>query len=408
MKIGMRALLAIAVVAGVACGTEQRPQPAGSYDWLHADAGAGSTDEDQPLDPRWPTLLPLPPEFDLPPWVNLPAPDRIVVSWRTSEATRGGVRFHDLERDEVSVVLSPVPAYIHHVGLGEIPPGTPFEYEVFVDDTAATRAGVFVTPGRSDWRFMHIAEFHAPTNAANVARFTDLIRAFRPHVLVESGDMADNGDNFEHWRSYLRTSAPWISNVISLPAHSNHVNGFQGNGNFETLFALPGTERWYRTRYGQVEFFTLDSTFNGVNPDIASVQLDWLRSTPQRDAAFRIAAWHYPACSSHYASRASERDWVMQNFVDTFASIGGVDLILVGHDKYYERSIIDGHILHVQTATGKLAPSVAGDNQPRCRALSTRTDTRNIGLYWVSADEIGAVMADDRGLVLDTFAIEAW
>nr|MBA2545033.1 hypothetical protein [Deltaproteobacteria bacterium] len=71
---------------------------------------------------------------------------------------------------------------------------------------AVWRKGVFVMPGRAGWRFLHSGEFHAPSEAENVAKFAAAIREFRPHVLLESGDMVDDGNSLSQWRSYLRTS----------------------------------------------------------------------------------------------------------------------------------------------------------------------------------------------------------
>ncbi len=378
---------------------------AASVDAAHSDAPGVF------VDPEWPPDLPLPPELDFPPWVNMPEPGRIVVSWRTVAKTTGRVRFGPTPAYGDVRVTSGTAANLHHVDLGVLPPATGYHYQIEIDGTSAVRQGVFVTPGRASWRFAHFGELHAPSKAEEVARSAAALRAFRPHVLVESGDMVDVGDDLDHWRSYMRTSAPWISNAIILPAGSNHVKGPGGNFHLKDLFVLPGNERWYPTRYGQVLFLTLDSTASS-NSDIGSKTPDFIAEQTRiahdgvDDPAFLIGAWHYPACSSQFASRASTRAWIQAHFVGPFKDNGGVDLILVGHDKYYERSMI-GSIVHLQTNIGSVSPDEPGDDHPDCRPVTTRRDTLSVGLFEVNGTRIAARIVDDAGGEIDTFTLES-
>ena len=372
-----------------------------------AAGAAGAPAPGNDVDPEWPADEPLPPEFDFPPWVNMPEPRRIVVSWRTVDETTGTVRFGDTEAMEREVV-SAESKNLHHADLGELAPATAYWYEVAIDGTSAIRSGVFVTPGRDRWRFVHFGEFHAANQIEHVAKFTDSIRAFRPHLLVESGDMVDDGNDLEDWRAYLRTSAPWIGNLIILPAGSNHVDGPGGNANLQDLFVLPHNERWYSTRYSQVQVLTLDSTRDLVNFDILDEEPDWvaeqtrLAHDGEDDPTFLVGAWHYPACSSQQKNRAGDRIWVQNAFIQTFKDNGGVDLVLVGHDKYYERSEIAGGIPHIQTNIGLIAPSdEVGNNHPDCTEIVTIRDTRSIALAEVDGANLSLRMVDEDDAELD-------
>ncbi len=360
--------------------------------------------------PPWPADVVLPPEFDFPPWLNMPAPGQIVVSWRTVKACTGVVRLGPT-RDYGRTERSSESRILHHVDLGVLAPATAYHYEVELDGSGAVRKGVFVTPGAPSWRFAHVAEFHAASDSIHAARFGDTIRAFRPHVLVESGDMLNSGDSITDWRSYMRTSAPWISNVILLPAGSNHVNGAAGSSMLRDLYVLPNNERWYTTRYGAVEFFSLDSTYDRLASDVSIDEPAWLAEQAalahdgDGDPTFVVAAWHYPACSSNQSSRAAQRAWVMTNFVDTLRDAGGVDLLLVGHDKYYERSELTDGIVQIQSNAGRLAPGGAGGNHEGCTPVVTRTDTRSLTLFEVSGMRMVGKAVDEEGLLLDSFVL---
>jgi acid phosphatase type 7 len=391
----MATVLALGCVA--ACSS-----PSGSDD----DAGTTT-----PTDPAWPAHTPLPPELDFPPYLNLVDATTVAISWRTTEVTTGTIRYGTTASALASEVTSSTPGNLHHVTLANLEPATAYHYEVAIAGTDVTRPGVFVTPGATRWRFLALGEYHAPSFSTSVGAFAESVRAFRPHVVVESGDMVDDGDDLTQWRSYLRTSAPWISNVLLLPAHSNHVNGSGGNEHLLDLFVLPNNERWYDTRYGQVQFVTLDSHGSGGNADVETEQVPWIASVAAAahdgidDPTFLIGLWHHPACSSQYASRATSRIWVHDHFVQTFQANGGIDLILAAHDKYYERSTITGGIVHVITNIGSISPEIPGQDHPSCTAVKTERNTRSTALVTVDGATLSARIIDDFGDELDTFSI---
>ena len=361
------------------------------------------------VDPQWPEDQPLPPELDLPPYVNLLDASTVAISWRTTASTTGLVRYGTTAAMGEQVA-STTSANLHHVTLGGLVAGSAYYYEVAVAGTSARRKGVFVMPGRTQWRFVAVGEFHAASDSADAAKFAAVIRAFRPHVIVESGDMLDDGNSFDQWRSYLRTSAPWISNAVFLPAHSNHVNGSGGNPHLLDLFVLPNNERWYLTRYGQAQFFSIDST-TAANADVMTTELPWIRTQAKLahdgvdDPAFVIAAWHHPACSSQYYTRRSEREWVQANLIPAFMENGGLDLVLAAHDKYYERSTITGGIAHVITNVGKVSPEIPGGNHAACTAIKTSRTSQSVALVTMDGAMLAARVVDPAGAELDAFSI---
>lgn len=374
-----------------------------------ADASGITGDGAAFTEPDWPAESPIPPELDFPPYLTMLDASTIVVSWRTNAKTTGTVDFGTTPALGTTVADA-TSSNLHHVTLPNLAPQTAYYYSVKVDGTSAVRSGVFVTPGASTWRFMHSGEYHAPGDSAGAAKFAGQIRAFKPHMIVESGDMVDVGDDITHWRSYFRTSAPWISNVILLPAHSNHVNGSGGNGMLKDIFVLPNNERWYTTRYGQVEIVSIDSTYD-ANSDVASTEVPWIKAQAAAahdgtdDPTFLIATWHYPACSSQYATRATQRTWVQTNLVGAFKSNGGVDLILAAHDKYYERSTIKGGIVQLITNIGNISPEIPGQNHPDCTAEKTLRNSRSTAFFTIDGTRLSASITDETGAEIDSFSI---
>ncbi len=402
----MKGFIALALLVG--CGSTPGTDPGPDGNVVGGDVADPGDGPNVQEDPEWPADEALPADFDFPPYANLLDGTTVAISWRTVASSTGTVRFGTTAALGTDVA-STTTGNLHHVTLTGLMPGSAYHYEVAIEG-GGTRKGVFVMPGRTEWRFLSSGEFHSPSEANNVAKFAPAIRAFRPHVWLESGDMVDDGNSLSDWRSYFRTSAPWISNVLLIPAHSNHVNGTGGNANLKELFVEPGNERWFTTRYGQAEFFSLDSTF-AANGDVEPVEVPWLASNAALahdgtdDPTFVIAAWHHPACSSQYLTRSGERNWVNDNFVATFQNAGGVDLILAAHDKYYERTEMTGGIVHVITNIGNVSPEIPGNNHSGCTAMMTDRSTQSTGLYTMSGSLLTARIVDDTGTEIDTFTI---
>ena len=167
--------------------------------------------------------------------------------------------------------------------------------------------------------------------------------------------------------------------------------------------------------HGLVEnLFNLDSTWGDIlnNFDITMEQPRWLAEQLQQarndeDApGFVVGAWHYPACSSQQEHRFLDRNWVNRNFIETFLDNGGIDLVLVGHDKVYERSIVRGEVPHIQTNVGLLSPGDEGNNHHDCEEVVTLPDTRSVLLGTVSDGQIALSVIDEDGAEIDALVLE--
>jgi hypothetical protein len=292
----------------------------------------------------------------------------------------------------------------HRVRFTDLEPGAAYGYEVEMN--GAVRRGTFRAPGGALVRAVQVGEFHAPSASPEAAAFGPVIREFSPHLLIESGDMVDDGQDLTHWIDYLRSSAAWISNVLLLPAHSNHVGGEAGVDHMRCVFELPEDRVWYATRYGLVEVLTIAS-----ESELIDGQKSWMRGSAEAahdgedDPAFLLASWHHPACSSHYESRASTRERIMEDVVAELVAGGGVDLVLVGHDKYYERSTIEGGIPHVMTNAGRVSPGKPGNNHPMCTTEATALEGNTVLLLELDDARIAMRAVRPDGSTLDELEI---
>ena len=300
----------------------------------------------------WPNQQEKPAAFEWAPYVTPLTGTTIVVGWRTVGQTTGEVTYgFNLEALDQSK-NSATPTQQHFVTLESLLPGTTYFYRVTVSD-GSSMEGTFTTSGVMPIRFVHFAEYHAPSKAEFVMRWSDLIRQFRPHLAVDSGDMVNNGDIFDDWWGWFDAGKAWLPYLLTLPLSSNHVPISTEASYLLRLFQLPDKDEAgirrprYSIRYGAAQFLMVGA------PSDSSDAL-WLAERVKEandgvdDPLFLICSWHEPGQTALYTP-----------FTEPY---GGVDLILVGHHKHTVVSKKTGagrkglDVWQVQTAMGNFHP----------------------------------------------------
>ncbi|MBM3665519.1 MAG: hypothetical protein FJW92_06975, partial [Actinobacteria bacterium] len=119
------------------------------------------------------------------------------------------------------------------------------------------------------------------------------------------------------------------------PIAGNHEYSDAGISNYLGYFSLPGNERWYDVRIGPVHFFMLDSDEALRNSSDMAAQKAWLQpAMAASDAPFKVVALHHPPYTSSVRGPYAGMRWPFREW--------GADLVLNGHDHYYERLEVDG------------------------------------------------------------------
>ena len=111
-----------------------------------------------------------------------------------------------------------------------------------------------------------------------------------------------------------------------FPSPGNHdVHNIHGLNYYQNYFSLPGNELYYKFFWGDVAFFSLNST----DRDIAE-QKEWLEKEIETSGkAFNIVYFHHSPFSGSLHGNELEMQW-------DFLSLG-IDAVLTGHDHIYSR-----------------------------------------------------------------------
>jgi hypothetical protein len=130
-----------------------------------------------------------------------------------------------------------------------------------------------------------------------------------------------------------------------FPTLGNHDWYTPGATPYLDYFTLPGNERYYEMRWGNVHLFALDSDGNEPHGVTAtSAQAAWLKSRlAASDAPWKLVAMHHPPFTSGFHPPSTWMQWPYAEW--------GASLVLAGHDHIYERFSIGG-LPYVVTGLG--------------------------------------------------------
>jgi tartrate-resistant acid phosphatase type 5 len=184
------------------------------------------------------------------------------------------------------------------------------------------------------------------------------VASWEPEFIVTVGDNYYSTAGGSGTERYAKTVGQLYGKWADAfyPSLGNHDYRVRpAPGAYTDYFTLPGgglesssgNERYYDFVRGPVHFFVLNS--NEQEPDgtsATSKQARWLRRGLSRSAAeYNVVICHHPPYSSgnDHAPSADMR-W-------PFAA-WGVDVVLSGHDHFYERVMRDGIVYFVNGAGG--------------------------------------------------------
>jgi 3',5'-cyclic AMP phosphodiesterase CpdA len=156
--------------------------------------------------------------------------------------------------------------------------------------------------------------------------------------------------------------------------------------------------RYYVASHGPVDFFIIDSSTPQINGVDARAQLKWLdRALTESTARWKVAVLHHPPYASgpKRGSNLHVREALEPLFIEH-----GVDLVLTGHDHFYERSKPQHGITYVVSGAGaKLSPTGTGE--------STAVAARELQFMLIEVDG-GTLHARSMGVdgqTIDEFSI---
>lgn len=344
------------------------------------------------------------PDFLKTPYLQRVQQDAITVMWETTVAGYPYVEFGtEPDRlDRVATTAQIMGAH-HEVVLTGLEPDTRYYYRA----RTATTAGAEVSSDVRSFRtavppgtpFSFLAYGDNRTNpqvhAPLIERMWHDAVAADAGFVLSTGDLVTNASPWREWQhEFFVPALPLMGHFAYYTSLGNH------EGNHESYYhylELPGNEAWYSFRYGDAEFFALNSS---AAYEPGSPQHSWLdRALGESDAAWKVVFFHHPP----YACTPSRKpgDLGVQAHIVPLLERHGVRLALLGHDHLYGRSREINGVTYVITGGGGAPPypSAPDEINEICRT------EYHYCMVHVSAEQISLRAVSIHGEEIDRFTL---
>ena len=253
------------------------------------------------------------------------------------------------ERSSVKIVRGSTKAdTLGEVALSGLRPGTRYFYRVVCTDAAGktrdSRPMTFQTAVEPGDAFNFVVVGDTQRNPAVTGKLAKLMWERRPHFVVHCGDVVDDGESRWQWTGDLfKPCQELFARVPVFPCIGNHE---KNHPNYYRYFSAPAPEYYYSYRYGDAEFFVLDTNKDrtlGLLP--GGEQYKWLDAAlAKSEARWKFCYHHHPAYSSDsddFGDTAKEGTTAGDLRVRPLQQLyekHHVDVVFNGHVHVYERT----------------------------------------------------------------------
>lgn len=292
-------------------------------------------------------------KFLVQPYLQFSTQNGMYVLWETKEPASTLVQFGEARAKVDQVVLDREARLegsrlMHEVLLDNLKPETNYFWQV---TTVVTQSGekiqspvyTFKTAVKDSSAYLFGLVGDTQRNSRTPwawGKIAEKLWQDRPNFVVHAGDVVDVGMDKNDWvDNFFPNGQILMSRVPVYTAIGNHE---QDAPYYYQYMAAPAPEYYYTFKYGNAQFFMIDS-----NRDLkeGSEQYNWLEwELAKSTATWKIAVHHHPPYSSDsddHGNTAKELSALggsnARNLVPLYERYG-LDFCLFGHTHLYERT----------------------------------------------------------------------
>ena len=282
--------------------------------------------------------------FVVHPYLQYATQTSITIMWRTAVPGTTTVRWGETSDCAQHVTLEGQ-TELHEVELTGLSAETQYFYcvETICEDGSLVESDVFTfsTAVKRDTPFAFAVLSDTQGNPEVSLQLATMAWAQRPNFCLHAGDLVSTGKNPDHWtQHFFPGMKPLIERVPFYPVLGNHE---QNAKHYFDYVSLPDPEYYYHFRYGNADFFMIDSNRN-IDP--GSEQYQWLETQlAASDAQWKFVCHHHPPYSSdendygnlwktNKSTRGDLRVRQLSKLYDKYE----VDFVWNGHIHSYERT----------------------------------------------------------------------
>jgi len=285
--------------------------------------------------------------FLVKPYLQFATTDSITVMCETSRPAKMRVDYAEL-RPLAQAGQSEEAKLISEVTLSGLKPATRYFYRVTCTDEAGhelrSQQYSFQTAATEGmpWAFAVIGD--TQRNPEVTRRCAEGAFSKRPNFLLHCGDVVDDGYAKHQWlKDLFEPCSNLMAHIPTFPVIGNHEKDSHW---YYDYFSMPKPEYYYTFRYGNSQFFMIDSN-RPLGP--GTPQREWLeKELADSKATWKFTCHHHPCFSSDendYGDHTKGEEGTKFNYGDGNArqvvplyEKYGVDIAFNGHIHLYERT----------------------------------------------------------------------
>ncbi|MCR4315280.1 MAG: metallophosphoesterase [Planctomycetes bacterium] len=232
----------------------------------------------------------------------------------------------------------------HEMKLDGFEPGNyyTFEYKVVSGEENLIADGRFRTAPTRDQKYRFGIYGDSRSVPAVHKRICDEMLKFGPDMVVNTGDVCGNGDEWNDWQiEHFEPARELMMNAPYYIAIGNHE---RNSKYFYQYFSYPTPENYFAFTYGNARFIIVDSNFEYESFAPSSTQFMWLRDQLESsvDNDFVFVFFHHPPWSEGWDSPGYSGEFSVRGFLVPLFKRYRPDIVFNGHTHDYERGYRDG------------------------------------------------------------------
>jgi hypothetical protein len=234
--------------------------------------------------------------------------------------------------------------------------GRTYCYRVLDGEEVVASGLSFTTAWKDESRPVRILAFGDSGNGSDEQKqVRDEFMNHEYDIFLHLGDMAYGSGTFVEFEERMfEVYEQFLHGTVAWPTMGNHEFKTDGGQPYLDVYYLPeqamqerDNERYYSFDYGNIHFVSLDSNdfilglifADRLVPEGSKNEvdmIDWLRADlAASDADWKIVFFHHPPYTS---SVSRDPSGLVRAVIMPELEAAGVDLVLSGHDHFYERS----------------------------------------------------------------------
>ena len=296
---------------------------------------------------------PVTPAIVVQPYLQWITQTEATIRWETNFPCVGQVSWGVSEKTD-QLVSEPEPRTYHEIKLTNLEPEMLYYYRTLskadgpavvtsdVGKVLETPVSTLQTANLPDTPFGFVVLSDTQWQPKIAGSLANAAWDLRPNFVVIAGDLVDAGNSKKQWTNdFFGELKPLVERVPFYPVLGNHE---QDTRFYYDYMSLPNPEYYYTYRFGNTQFFMLD-TNRDVRP--GTEQFKWLeKELAASKARWKICVHHQPPFSSDddYGNdwkrpirRATLGDMKSKPLVELYDRYE-VDIVWCGHVHSYERT----------------------------------------------------------------------